>query len=383
MGKATDRRDAQASAGAARTSLNPICVAVTVVVTLVALLVAASATSATRAFATPSTPAIAAKQAQVAAATTQVDEYAAQVEMASEDYFAAQETLKRTENNITITTGKLKALESDLEAQQAVLAQRAADIYRGGQADTLEVIFGVRSFKDMVTAFDYLSRVSRSDADMVVDIRRTRAEVSAAKEKLVTQREAQKQAVVQASAKRDKVNGLLAEQQRYLDTLGAQLKALIETERARLAAEAAAKAASSKPVSGGRSASSSLGSSHPEVVTIARKFVGLTPYVWGGTTPSGFDCSGLTLYSYREIGIYLPRTSRSQYQVGEFIPANRTDLLEPGDLLFFGYDRDPDQIHHVAIYSGGGKMIHAPYTGVKVSETYLSSRSDYVGAVRP
>jgi cell wall-associated NlpC family hydrolase len=73
--------------------------------------------------------------------------------------------------------------------------------------------------------------------------------------------------------------------------------------------------------------------------------------------------------------------------VGKFIPPARTDLLEPGDLVFFGYGGDPNRIHHVGMYVGGGVFIHAPGTGGHVQYSSLTdrirARRDYVGAVRP
>jgi cell wall-associated NlpC family hydrolase len=92
-------------------------------------------------------------------------------------------------------------------------------------------------------------------------------------------------------------------------------------------------------------------------------------------------------YCYRAIGISLPRTSRSQFTVGRFIPRSRTDLLRAGDLVFFGTGGDAGKIHHVGMYAGGGSFIHAPYSGGNVMYSSLTSRiatrGDYVGAVRP
>jgi cell wall-associated NlpC family hydrolase len=118
------------------------------------------------------------------------------------------------------------------------------------------------------------------------------------------------------------------------------------------------------------------------------------PYSWGGgdeNGPSrgfaqgadtvGFDCSGLTLFIYHKAGIQLDHYTGSQWNVGRHI-SSRADL-QPGDLMYFAYDTSrPETIHHVSIYIGNGKMIHAPQTGdvVKVS-SYL--RDDFIGATRP
>lgn len=368
-----------------------------VALVVAALILSSSLTSpghVSTAFAAPSNAAIRAKQGEVAEATERIDELAAQVELASEDYFEAVETLNSIEASIVVTEKKLKDAQDALEAQQVKLGQRANAIYRQGEGSVLEVFLGVSSFQELINAFSFMQRIGESDADILVGIRATKAEIATAQEALQIQRVEQVEAVQTAADKKLAVDQKLANQKAYLAELNDDLSQLIARERARReaaarAAAAAARAgassggASNGPIVGGRTYSGSLGGAHPQVVEIARRFVGVTPYVWGGTTPTGFDCSGLVLYSYRQIGINLPRTSRSQYAVGDFIPADRTDLLQPGDLLFFGYDRDPSRIHHVAIYSGDGKMIHAPYTGSKVSETYLSARSDYVGATRP
>ncbi|MGH9068843.1 MAG: NlpC/P60 family protein [Acidimicrobiales bacterium] len=101
-----------------------------------------------------------------------------------------------------------------------------------------------------------------------------------------------------------------------------------------------------------------------KVVGLARKYLGV-PYVWGGTTPAGFDCSGLVQYVYAKAGINLPRTSQEQAKVGKVVP--NLAQARPGDLVFFaGSDGTPQAPGHVGIYIGHGKMIDAPHTGTDV-----------------
>lgn len=104
------------------------------------------------------------------------------------------------------------------------------------------------------------------------------------------------------------------------------------------------------------------------------------PYRYGGTTPEGFDCSGLTQYVYRQIGIQLPRSSRDQHGVGRTIKLSQA---EPGDLLFYSFSGRG--IDHVAIYLGDDQAVHAPASGravivASVQLPYWQER--FVDAVR-
>ncbi|MGZ8694936.1 MAG: C40 family peptidase, partial [Gaiellaceae bacterium] len=110
------------------------------------------------------------------------------------------------------------------------------------------------------------------------------------------------------------------------------------------------------------------------VVGIAMQYLGI-PYVYGGSTPGGFDCSGFTMYVYGQMGVSLPHYTVAQYSMG--VPVGRGDL-QAGDLVFF------DGLGHVGIYIGGGEFIHSPHTGdvVKISSMTGWYASTYVGARR-
>lgn len=107
------------------------------------------------------------------------------------------------------------------------------------------------------------------------------------------------------------------------------------------------------------------------------------PYVWGGNGPdgghAGFDCSGLTKAAYAAAGVTLPRTAQTQFNAGPRVPAGQP--LLPGDLVFYG---TPNNIHHVGLYIGGGRMINAPTFGQPVQiDNYRYRGDDYAGATRP
>jgi Cell wall-associated hydrolases (invasion-associated proteins) len=102
------------------------------------------------------------------------------------------------------------------------------------------------------------------------------------------------------------------------------------------------------------------------------------PYVFGGTSRSGFDCSGYTQYVFKGSGTYLPRTASEQFHVGSSVTRNQ---LQPGDLVFFS--TYAPGASHVGIYIGGGRFVHASNSGVRVTnlnDSYYSSR--YLGARR-
>lgn len=92
------------------------------------------------------------------------------------------------------------------------------------------------------------------------------------------------------------------------------------------------------------------------------------PYVWGASGPDAWDCSSLTQGAYRAAGVTLPRTSRQQYAAGQHIPV---DQAQPGDLVFWGSNRNPDYIHHVGIYLGNHQVLHAPQPGEVVKTSPL------------
>ena len=120
------------------------------------------------------------------------------------------------------------------------------------------------------------------------------------------------------------------------------------------------------------------GTSGSSIVATAKKYIGV-PYLWGGVTPGGFDCSGFVQYVYKLHGIQLPRTSSQQYQTGKSVSKAN---LQPGDLVFFATSFG--SVNHLGIYIGNNQFIHSgSSTGVTItslSNSYWSAR--YVGAKR-
>ncbi|WP_432491095.1 NlpC/P60 family protein [Kineococcus auxinigenes] len=114
---------------------------------------------------------------------------------------------------------------------------------------------------------------------------------------------------------------------------------------------------------GATGAAGASGTTGEQLLAVAKKHTGV-PYVWGGTTPAGFDCSGLIQYAGKQIGISLPRTAAQQAKVGTEVPS--LAQAKPGDLVVL------EGGSHIGIYVGDGKMLHAPKTGdvVKISKVW-------------
>jgi cell wall-associated NlpC family hydrolase len=122
-----------------------------------------------------------------------------------------------------------------------------------------------------------------------------------------------------------------------------------------------------------------------DVASYAVQFVGYR-YRWGGSGPGGFDCSGLTSYVYRQYGVRLPHSAAGQYSTAYGAMVGQMGNLAPGDLMFFVSTGGRRGISHVALYIGGGRMVHAmtPGLGVQVSSIWSGYwTSHYYGAIRP
>jgi cell wall-associated NlpC family hydrolase len=151
--------------------------------------------------------------------------------------------------------------------------------------------------------------------------------------------------------KKKQVQGKLSSAQKLLNTLTAQEKAALQQEEQR------SNRASERQVLTGGSSTPASGRAGAAFAAAQSK-IG-TPYVYGATGPSSFDCSGLTSWAYAQAGVGIPRTSQAQANYGTRI-SSMSDL-QVGDLVFFFSD-----LHHVGLYAGNGQVLHAPRTGTNV-----------------
>jgi peptidoglycan DL-endopeptidase CwlO len=360
---------------------------------LAAILVAVAGGSVRSASADPS---VSAKRAQAQDVLNQIRTIDGQLEHAVEAYNLANLELTKIEADLRSNARHLVIAQSSLVGAQKHLSERLVQLYvNGTQASTMEVLLGAQSLDDLLNRLDAVERVSDQDARVLREVKTFRAEVKSRKLRLERARTKQAAVVAERASQRRSIQGQLQERQRMLTSIKGQIAELEAAEarrQARLEAQARARivAASvgrqsqtevlSAPVEALSSSSTPASTPPPAaryggVVGVAMQFLGV-PYVWGGASPSGFDCSGLIMYAYAQIGVSLPHHAASQYGMGS--PVSR-DALEPGDLVFF------NGLGHAGIYIGGGQFIHAPHTGdvVKISSLGESwYASTWVGARR-
>lgn len=336
--------------------------------------------------ATGAPPSIAAKKAQVAAIEADLAAIDGKVGHAAEAYNGARWRLEVVQERIAVNRKNLAQAGRSLKKARATLVQRVRHIYKNGRPTTAEVLISRGSVTALVDQGEMLRRIERQDARLVDNIRDYRARATKARARLLVDRRKSHDEVAEALRAKARVEALLRRRQAVLSQARGELGRMLAAERARERRQAEvarrrAVAARAGVTTGASTASPGeapagplpSGDGNAAAVRIMLGYLGV-PYVWGGASPSGFDCSGLASYAYAKIGKSVPHYTGAIWAKFPRVPR---DQLQPGDMVFF------NGLGHMGIYIGGDQMVHAPRTGDVVKISSISGRSDYVGAVRP
>jgi len=331
---------------------------------------------------------VASKQAQAQRVLAQIQAIDNSLGAAVESYNLANVQLQKIESAQRENRVQLKITRANLKVAQDSLAARLVSAYTSTQDNsTLSVLLGANSLDDLLSRIEAVNSTSQQDASIVQQVTSFKAAIQRHRTALRQAHSEQQTVVAQKAAQKQRIQSQLASRRQLLSSIKGQIARIRAAEAAQqrqLAAAARSRLSAGVqvplPDGVGISAATPEGSTvappnvHGGVVGIAMRYLGV-PYVWGGSTPRGFDCSGLVSYVFAQIGVSLPHSSYSQFGMGTAVSISE---LQPGDLVFF------TGASHVGIYIGGGQFIHAPHTGdvVKISSLSGYYSSNFAGGRR-
>jgi peptidoglycan DL-endopeptidase CwlO len=324
---------------------------------------------------------LAEKKAEARTVENEIMNQEAALEKQIEKYNAVHQHYVETKHKLANNKIVLAVARKNLAQAQVALGKSLTSSYKNTGEDVVSYLLASHSFSDLIDHVQTLQRANDANSNLIRQITQTKKLIADRTHQLsVETAQLAKDQQDQLAAKQRVEAGLHSLQARK-SQISSDIQHLID-EQQRREQEAAQAAAAAAAGGGGGSANTNSGSipAPPtstlggQAVAIAEQYLGV-PYVWGGASPSGFDCSGLVMYVYSQLGVSLPHNAAAQYGMGAPVPR---DALEPGDLVVF------DGLGHVGIYVGGGAFIHAPHTGTVVQISSMSGwyASEYVGARR-
>ncbi|MBO1263591.1 C40 family peptidase [Proteiniclasticum sp. SCR006] len=326
------------------------------------------------------------------------------IEETNEKITVVEEEKKATMDKITET-------EAELKIKIEEYGERLRAMYKQGNTGILSAILGSESIADLISRTEAVIKIAKIDKQLLDEIEEIKKQLEEEKSNLqkdidvleelnavnaedmkkaeekkaeaddkllemeeeekkiagslstteLSLLEASKSIVNNSSSSDEKLNAAITEMRRIRESIiteAADNEAveLIEKAKSILKERRLARENAQQNNSSSNAGAASVSSS--AIVNKAYQYLGV-PYVWGGTSPSGFDCSGFIQYVYRSQGISLPRVSRAQAASGSYVSISNA---QPGDILYFGQS----SVTHVGIYIGNNKMIHAPRPGKTV-----------------
>jgi cell wall-associated NlpC family hydrolase len=308
-------------------------------------------------------------QHDVEAAKARLNDISQQLEGVIEQYNDATYRLQQVQAKLEAAKQDMRRSRRVADRSMARLSARAVQAFTG-MGSQLDVVLNAENMAELSDRMAFMGAIARSDNDLALE-----AEVSEQQARWAAGRfkeaEGERRAALDAiSQRRDDIAGMLADQEAaYRET-----QQNFARYRDYLAAQQAALEASQHQTGGSTYSSSDYvppgNASGAQVAVDAARHVLGAPYVWGSADPNvGFDCSGLTSWAWAQAGVSIPHSSAAQYAaLPHFTDASQ---LQPGDLVFYY-----SPISHVALYIGGGQIIHARHPGPG-GEVQLDSMTGY------
>ncbi|MFF5531121.1 NlpC/P60 family protein [Streptomyces cinerochromogenes] len=286
-----------------------------------------------------------------------VDKLYEQAEQATEKYNGAKEKQQKLQKEIATIQDNVARGQEELNKLRDGLGSLATAQYRSGGIDASVQLFLSSDPDDYLDKASTLDQLSNQQVDALKKIQDKQRELAQERAEATEKLKDLSATRTELGNKKKEVQSKLAEAQKLLNTLTAKEKAQLaeKEQRANRSSTERVDLGDAPPASGRAQAAFSA----------AQTRLG-SPYVYGATGPSSFDCSGLTSWAYAQAGVSIPRTSEAQSQIGTRITS--VNDLKVGDLVFFFND-----LHHVGLYAGNGQVLHAPRTGTVVRYESMST----------
>jgi peptidoglycan hydrolase CwlO-like protein len=290
-------------------------------------------------------------QSQAAAVQAEIDDLDMQAAVLTESYNQLNGKIDATNIRLIDLRRQLREAQTKYQQRRGLIDKRMVGAYKAGDNSLLDVLLTSEDFSSFVKRLYLVFKVTQNDNSLAVDLQSSVSQLAALNASVEDVKRQGLALRVQLEDKKGGIEGLLAERQSVMDNLDTRIAAVIdqerqrqEAERQRLEAELKARLAAS-----GLNLGDIYGGPLPQtsdevlnqVIQTAAAYLGI-PYTWGGEKPStGMDCSGFTMYVYRQHGVTLPHFAADQQLMG--VPVSQADA-RAGDLVFFG-----DPAYHVAL----------------------------------
>jgi peptidoglycan DL-endopeptidase CwlO len=316
-----------------------------------------------------------AKRAQYARIRADIRRLDNHAELLTERYDHVVWQLGVLRKRMRIATHRLMVERAKLRRDQGLLSELIIEQYKRGDPATIDLVLSASSLSQVTGGMDMKARLDEAVSETIHAINAARLAIAAERRTIAAAQVKARADKREITRRREQITRELRRRHRLVGKIGRQITVMTAADRigqAGLALEAQTWLTADL-----RADVSDPGQEVRDHVALdALQQIGV-PYVWGGATPKGFDCSGLVMWLYANYGVELPHFAASQFHLG---PQITKAELRPGDLVFF------HDLGHVGMYIGNGWVVHAPHTGDFVRMAPFSMgwfQATYVGATQP